>query len=218
MERAGVTIGDYLLGHGNNNFRTAYAAGGAGTYTGIYYGDWTKVVDPVPVTGASITGTAKVGETLTAVVVPEGATATYQWTICNTADGEYADIAGATASTYTPVAGDAGKYIKVVATGTGEYSGSVTSDAVGPVETEDKVFNITQSKGYDTIKAAIDEAAENDIIEVGAGTYGEALSIGKSLTILGVNADNDARTSAFLDEGSNCPNVNEYLSHLIMNF
>jgi uncharacterized protein YjdB len=67
---------------------------------------------------------------------------------------------------------------------------------------EANVTNTTQSKGYDTIQAAINEAAENDIITVSAGTYAEALSIGKSLTILGVNADKDAGTPAFLDAGS----------------
>jgi hypothetical protein len=41
---AGVTIGDYLLGHGNDKFRTAYDVGGAGTYTAdTYGGEWTKV-------------------------------------------------------------------------------------------------------------------------------------------------------------------------------
>jgi hypothetical protein len=46
---AGVTIGDNLLVHNNNNFRDAYTAAGssAGTYTAdTYNGEWTKIVEP----------------------------------------------------------------------------------------------------------------------------------------------------------------------------
>ena len=68
-----------------------------------------------PATGApTITGTAKVGETLTAdtsgISDADGLTGpgfAYQWL----ADG--ADISGATGSTYTPVAGDVGRAITV---------------------------------------------------------------------------------------------------------
>jgi hypothetical protein len=70
---------------------------------------------------------------LTASVTPSGATATYQWQESATSGGTYANISGATSSAYTPVAGDATKYIKVVATGTGSYSGTVTSAATGAV-------------------------------------------------------------------------------------
>ena len=80
--------------------------------------------------------------------------------------------------------------------------GELITQAQALLAGEANVTNTTQSKGYETIQAAIDEAHVGDIIAVSAGTYAEALSIGKSLTILGVNADNDARTSAFFDEGS----------------
>ena len=68
-----------------------------------------------PATGApSITGTAQVGETLTAVTTGisdgdglDNATFAYQWFAAD------AEINGATASTYTLVAADAGKAIKV---------------------------------------------------------------------------------------------------------
>lgn len=55
---------------------------------------------------------------------------------------------------------------------------------------------------YPTIQAAIDAAVENDTIIVSAGIYNEVLIIGKPITILGVNASNDARTQDFSDEGS----------------
>ncbi|MBE3144795.1 MAG: DUF1566 domain-containing protein [Planctomycetes bacterium] len=91
---------------------------------------YTITIIATPITAiAAISGTPQVGVQLTAgALTPSAATATYQWTISDTADGTYADINLATTTTYTPVADDATKFIKVVATGTGNYSGSVTSD------------------------------------------------------------------------------------------
>ena len=93
----------------------------------------TQVMAATGLTGATITGTAQVGSVLTAGVTPAGATATYQWQESATAGGTYTSISGATGSTYTPVTGDATKYIEVVATGSGSYTGTVTSAAAGPV-------------------------------------------------------------------------------------
>lgn len=73
------------------------------------------------------------GQTLTAAVTPAGATAAYQWKSAAAADGEYTNIDSATGPTYEPVAEDVGKYIKVGATGTGEYSGTVLSAATAAV-------------------------------------------------------------------------------------
>ncbi|MDE0618171.1 MAG: hypothetical protein OXH87_11335, partial [Rhodospirillaceae bacterium] len=72
-----------------------------------------------PATGLpTISGTARVGETLTAstsgIADPDGlagATFAYQW--ISSRDGTDTDIAGATASTYTLAAADAGAAIKV---------------------------------------------------------------------------------------------------------
>ena len=82
---------------------------------------------------ASIRGTAQVGEPLTAAVEPAGATASYQWMSATDQDGDYAEITSATNSTYDLTASEEGKYIKVQATGTGEYGGTVESAATGPV-------------------------------------------------------------------------------------
>ena len=88
-----------------------------------------------PITAiAAITGTPQVGQVLTAgALTPSAATATYQWTISDISGGTYTDIGSATSNTYTSVAGDATKFIKVVATGTGSYSGTVTSAATTAV-------------------------------------------------------------------------------------
>ncbi len=89
----------------------------------------------VPVSAINnISGTAKVGVELTAgTLTPTWATVSYQWKICDTVGGIYTNIAGATTNKYTPVASDATKFIKVSATGTGSYSGTVTSAATAAV-------------------------------------------------------------------------------------
>ena len=84
----------------------------------------------------SISGTAQVGETLTAAVEPAGATASYQWLSATAQDGDYGEITDATNSTYELTASEVGKYIKVQATGTGEYGGTVKSTATGAVAAE----------------------------------------------------------------------------------
>jgi hypothetical protein len=63
-------------------------------------------------------------------------TISYQWQISGSADGTYANITGATNSTYTPGSGDVGKYLKVTVTRAG-YSGSETSPATAAVVSAD---------------------------------------------------------------------------------
>ncbi|RUT32643.1 histidine kinase [Arsenicitalea aurantiaca] len=96
-------------------------------------GATTTDVAIAPVNGVApaISGEVKVNQTLTAwpgVWAPFG-TFTYQWT----ADG--ADIPGATASTYVPVAGDAGKAltVKVTCTNTG---GAATAESEDTIDVE----------------------------------------------------------------------------------
>lgn len=101
------------------------------------------------------TGTIQVGSTITAgALSPDGATASYKWQVSTTANGTYADISGATARTYTPTSGDTGKYLRVIATGTGTFWSSVTSAASGPVAPAPPILasggTITTSGGYRT--------------------------------------------------------------------
>ena len=94
-----------------------------------------------PATGApTITGTARVGETLTADTSGIGdengldnVSFSYQWIA--EADGTDSDIAGATSSSYTLVAADAGKSIRVRVnfTDAASHQESLTSQPVGPV-------------------------------------------------------------------------------------
>ncbi len=89
-------------------------------------------VSSYPLTGVSISGTARVGQPLTAIVSPTGATATYRWFSGVSSAGPFSEIPAAVSGTYTPAAGDISKYLMVEATGTGNFSGTVTAVA-GPV-------------------------------------------------------------------------------------
>lgn len=62
--------------------------------------------------------------------IPQGATAQWQWMICNTEDGDSQDIAGAEDSRYDLQVADIGKYIKVKITGTGVFTGTAVSEEV----------------------------------------------------------------------------------------
>jgi len=93
-----------------------------------------KVTQPVTSIG-SITGISQVGQTLTAgALVPLGATVSYQWQISDAADGTYNNIAGATTNTYVLIGVDANQYIRVTATGVGDYSGKASSDPTSKIE------------------------------------------------------------------------------------
>jgi hypothetical protein len=92
----------------------------------------TVDTDKIPLTSVSISGTAKEGQILTATVAPSNATVDYQWQ----AGGE---AVGTNAATYTVQAEDIGKSITVTATGTGSYSGTVTSTPTSSVT----AFHIT---------------------------------------------------------------------------
>ncbi|HSN95473.1 MAG TPA: hypothetical protein VLR89_10495, partial [Anaerolineaceae bacterium] len=89
--------------------------------------------ETIPLTSVTISGTTQVGQTLSASLAPSGATATYQWTRSLTSDGVYEAISGAVADTYLLTAGDFAYYFKVQATGTGSYSGTVSSAPFGPI-------------------------------------------------------------------------------------
>ncbi|MDK2899373.1 MAG: hypothetical protein PWQ10_560 [Patescibacteria group bacterium] len=91
-----------------------------------------------PITAiASITGTAQTSQTLTAgAITPAAATVNYQWQSATTAGGTYTNIPGATSNTLTLNPSNINKYIKVVVTGTGSYTGTQTSVASSQIATD----------------------------------------------------------------------------------
>jgi hypothetical protein len=83
-----------------------------------------------------IAGTAKVGETLTAVtdsLKGEGSLA-YLWQFAPSEDGEFTAIADAEAASYTLTAEDEAQYLRVEVSRRG-YTGILASAAMGPVTT-----------------------------------------------------------------------------------
>ncbi|MGB5824638.1 MAG: S-layer homology domain-containing protein, partial [Proteocatella sp.] len=120
-------IADEEISSGDGSSSSSSGGGGGGG--GSSDGDFSVAVSAI-----TITGTAKIGVELTATPAPTVATVTYQWKI-STDGTTYTDISGATTNKYTPVAGDVNKFIKIVATGTGSYSGTVTSVATAKVTT-----------------------------------------------------------------------------------
>ncbi len=133
---ANITItpksGYTLTGVSENFFTVA----GATTVTNAADSGLVTAVFPstsaIPLQSVSISGTPQVGQTLSAVLTPSGATATYQWQWSTEQNGTFTDVSGATASSITLTAGDIDYYFKVTAIGTGSYTGTVT-DSVGPV-------------------------------------------------------------------------------------
>ena len=96
-------------------------------------------VEPDEITGTvTVSGTAKVGETLTAAVTDSNATEfKYQWQANTGADGAYENIADATSATFVVTEALVGKTIKVVVTAAG-FDGSIVSDATAAVEEADE--------------------------------------------------------------------------------
>jgi uncharacterized repeat protein (TIGR02543 family) len=129
-----ATPSTYTPVSGDQGYYIEVVASGSGSYAGSVTSAPTAQVAAaeIPLTGVTISGTPQVGDTLTASVAPAGATVTYQWQESSNG-ASYSFITGATASAYTPVSGDLGDYIEVVATGTGAYSGSETSTPTAQV-------------------------------------------------------------------------------------
>jgi hypothetical protein len=135
----GATANTYVLDSTDIGFYIRIVAAGTGIYAGS--SATSAYIGPVaayPLTGiGAIGGIAEASQTLTAgALSPEGATANYQWQRCDTSEGTYENIDGATASTYTVSDLDVNYYVRVTATGTGLYSGTVASAATGPVAAE----------------------------------------------------------------------------------
>ncbi|MEI7883838.1 MAG: leucine-rich repeat protein [Clostridia bacterium] len=94
-------------------------------------------ISTIALTSVTISGTAQVGQTLTASIAPSGATASYQWKAGSSIVG--------TGASYVVKTADLDKTITVVIIGTGIYTGTVTSAATNsviaaPIVTKTGVF------------------------------------------------------------------------------
>ena len=145
-----------------------------------------------PATGApTISGTAQVGETLTASTTGisdsdglTSATFTYQWL------ADDADITDATGATYTPAAADAGKAIKVRVSFTDDAGNteSLTSGASAAV---------TAAKNPASGTARVGETLAANNPATGAPTISGTARVGETLTASATGiADTDGLTNA----------------------
>ncbi|MBE5801515.1 MAG: SH3 domain-containing protein [Clostridiales bacterium] len=124
--------------------------------------DGTVTSPSTPVT-TKITGVAlnyanpAVGDVLTAIVTPEGATVTYQW-VRYSADGTTQEEVG-NGATYTVTDKDVGCYLKLTVKGTGSYSGSASYKTKTPVVKAENVTAVSLSKTNpvvgDTLSAVV---------------------------------------------------------------
>lgn len=127
---AGATGTTYTIAGGDLGYYIVVSATGTGSYTGATTSAATaKVTTPLTAI-AAITGTTTQGSVLTAGArTPSAATVTYQWKRGGT------NITGATNNTYTLTPAEVGSTITVTATGSGNYTGAVTSAATAMVTT-----------------------------------------------------------------------------------
>lgn len=89
-------------------------------------------INELTITGVTVTGIAKEGQTLSASLTPASATASYSWE--SSSDGTaWTAIAGVTSSNHTVRKEDVGMYLRCTAKGTGFYNGEAVSPATSKV-------------------------------------------------------------------------------------
>lgn len=126
--------------------------GGGGSSSG---GSQTVALSAVTVSGSTV-----VGQVLTANPAPANATVTYQWMSSDSAGGTYTNINGATAKTYTLTPADLNRYLEATATGTGNYTGTVTSAAIARV-------TASEITGYTTL-ASVNLTVDERLVDLSA--------------------------------------------------
>lgn len=152
-DRAAIpVIGDFRYAHLNYDIGATYDVA-KDVDTGMYmyvltaWGDHkiklasafrlAKVGTVPTLNSVTISGTAEVGETLTAVPAYSSGSPSpvlsYQWRYATSASGSYRKIDGATSSTYELTDKDLGRYIKVEVTANGAATGTATSAATAAV-------------------------------------------------------------------------------------
>ena len=127
-----------------NRWKLAVVAALAAATTGIFAAV-ASAAAPVNTASPTISGTAKVGSTLTA---NEGTWSnsptsfSYQWQRCASDGRGCGDISGATSKSYTPVTGDVGHALRVAVTATNsDGHASATSGATDPVNSQNGPTN-----------------------------------------------------------------------------
>ncbi|MBQ9875219.1 MAG: hypothetical protein IJM30_12235 [Thermoguttaceae bacterium] len=146
----GATSAYYIPTNDDLGYRLKVVATGKGEFaskTGV-----AVTANPVKRQLASITLTAatKVGTPIRSYLTPSVATVAYQWYRGTSPDDVSELIEGATSKDYAPTEADEGYYLKVVATGYGNYVGeaartaktAVPSSSLATLDEDDDLFDI----------------------------------------------------------------------------
>ena len=150
----------------------------------------------------AINGTAQVGQLLTADTAKLEGTGTisYQWEVGDTVNGTFTDIPDATAETYTPVAADEGKHLRVTVTRSG-YTGSATSDATGPVLSASAIIPTVTSVTISPSSATVAKGGYQQFLATVNGTNNPDQTVTWSVTGGGAGTTiDDGRLIVALDE------------------
>ena len=119
-------------GWGNNGYATlSWSFVNKDVFDAVQVGPLTSG-QPVSVTAPAVTGSAVVGQTLTASTGGWSPTATsyaYQWQRAANASSAWSAISGATSATYAPASADAAQDLRVQVTATNSHGPGVTSRA-----------------------------------------------------------------------------------------
>lgn len=120
-----------------------------------------------PLLSVSIKGDPIIKEELVATTNPADATASYQWLMATEENGEYEEIPEATNKTFLLTEEYLTKFIRVKATGKGEYVGIVASTPLGPISKPNYYRIYTYKQNIDDDEYTLES---NEIIEEKVGT------------------------------------------------
>jgi len=123
-------------------------------------------------------------------------TISYKWQRSNTASGTYSDISGATSSTYTVTASDAGKYLRSFVTATNS-TGTPSKESAATIQVplpssvyvspsgNDTTGQATSASPVATIQRALDIVESGGTVNVKSGTYTADLTVSRGVTLKG---------------------------------
>ena len=113
------------------------------------------------------TATPRVNAALTATVTdPDGSVTvtTWEWSISDTAAGTFTGISGAEAASYTPLAGDLGKFLKVKATYTDAHGSGKTAEKVADNAVQVSLYTVPAFANASETLTVAEDAADGDTV------------------------------------------------------
>ena len=131
------------------------------------------------------TNVTKTGFPIKASVVSDDLTVAYQW-YRGTSSNNMTAISGATSPTYVPTSSDVGYYLKVVASGSENCTGTVSAQTSGKV-TEQTVWTVTSTSNSTsasgTLPYVLAKASAGDRITFDSSLDGQTIKLSSSLTV-----------------------------------